>query len=123
MVSQASGQVTLSFGLIVTKGAQVSATIICPPNVVCGLTAAAQYLHVEGTQTMHYCGWDGSIDPETYPCEFSPSSQCDYPNVQSDVPYPYAAVLSLYKILQKFCTDFFLEFPSKVQQLTSRWAR
>ena len=95
MASQASALVSLSFGITWTKGAQVSATVMCPPNMVCGLTAAAQYLHVEGTQTMQYCGWDGNIDPNTYPCEFTANPACEYPNVPADVPYPYVAVLSL----------------------------
>ena len=107
VVSQASAQVTLSFGITWTEGAQVSATVMCPPNIVCGLTAAAQYLHVEGTQTMHYCGWDGLIDPNTYPCELSPNPLCNYPDVPAEVPYPYIAVLSL---LTELFRDFVLTF-------------
>jgi hypothetical protein len=102
----AAALVTLSYGVTWNKGAQVSASVYCPDNIICGLTAAAQYLHVEGTQTMHYCGWDGNIDPNTYPCQYPPSPQCEYPNVQPGVPYPYVAVLSLSELFRKFVLTF-----------------
>ena len=87
----------LNFGVTWTKGASISSTLYCPANVACGLTAAAQFLHVEGMETVHNCGWDGSSDPNTYPCEYPPNPACSPGgNVNANVPTSFTAVFSLF---------------------------
>jgi len=89
----AEASASASFGVSVSwnRGTSVSATLYCPDNVICGLTAAARYLHVEGIATMHYCGWIGGIDPNAYPCVLPPSPICNDPDVPAGVPYSFTA--------------------------------
>jgi hypothetical protein len=92
----AEASASASFGVSVSwnRGTSVSGTVYCPDNVICGLTAAAKYIHVEGIATMHYCGWIGGIDPNAYPCVLPPSSICSN-EVPAEVPYPFTSVCSL----------------------------
>jgi len=99
-LAEASGQGTFGVSVAWIRGTAVSGTLYCPDNVICGLTGAAQYLHVEGTAIMHPCNYDGWTDPNAYPCQYSPSvyPPCinyQAPNVKLNVPYPFTSVCSL----------------------------
>src|SRR5882757_1189203 len=97
-LAEASAQGTFGFSISWIRGTSVSGTLYCPDNVICGLTGAAQYLHVEGTAIMHSCGWGGAIDPNTYPCEYPADPGCKIfqdPNVEMNVAYPFTSVCSL----------------------------
>jgi hypothetical protein len=107
-LAEASAQVTFGISVAWIRGTAVSGTLVCPANVICGLTGAAKYLHVEGTAIMHSCGYDGMTDPNAYPCQYPPSvyppcTDVQPPNVKLEVPYPFTSVCSLpTELFEKF---------------------
>lgn len=67
--------VTASFGVATTSGTSVTASVACPDNVTCGLTASPLMLKIQGKQTYELCGSGLSYD-KTFPCEYAAPDWC-----------------------------------------------
>lgn len=63
---------SVGWGIAKYSGTSLSATVTCPDNVSCGLTAQPLMLEVKGLYTAYLCGSQFSAD-KTYPCtNFAP---------------------------------------------------